>query len=347
MQTVAGSNSNIELPLGSNSKATIGVALAHEQFPAPQLVELGVAAEEAGFDAVWASDHFQPWQANEGHASQAWVNLSAIGARTKKLIIGTGVTCPTFRYHPAIVAEAFATLGLLYPGRVFLGLGTGEALNEQAATGQWAKYPERAARLVEAVQIIQRLWEGGTVSFEGQYYQVEKARLYSLPPQPVPIYIGATGPKSAKLAGQYGDGMIGDGETLQKPEMRQAFEEGARSVGKDPNAMPFIAEVFVSVSKQAEAAKNAELWRFLPLAWKKYVTDPDPTSIQRRADADVKIEEVLKMWKVSPDPQVHIQALQQLIDNRVKHIFIHSAQADQLGVIQFYSREVLPNLKGR
>src|SRR5438105_14452472 len=135
-------------------KATVGFVLAHEQFPAPQLVELGVLAEQTGWDMVWTSDHFQPWQDNEGHCGFAWVTLAALGQRTQRIPFGTGVTCPTYRYRPAIVAEAFATLGLLYPGRVFLGVGAGEALNEVPADGGWGAYKERAGRLAEAVEVI-------------------------------------------------------------------------------------------------------------------------------------------------------------------------------------------------
>lgn len=151
--------------------------LAHEEFPVPQLVEYGAAAEQAGFEGIWTSDHFQPWQPNEGHSGQAWVTLAALTQRTTRLIMGTGVTTPTFKYRPAIVAAAWASLNLLAPGRFFLGLGTGENFNEAASGGGWGLYPERAARLVEAVRIIRRLWTGEHVTYNGQYWQVD-ARLY-------------------------------------------------------------------------------------------------------------------------------------------------------------------------
>src|SRR5437868_11960866 len=142
--------SGAEMPLSVQSGPTFGFVLSNEQFPASQLVELGAAAEKAGFDAVWNSDHFQPWQDNEGHSSLAWLVLAAVGQRTQRVVMGTGVTCPTYRYHPSIVAQGFATLSVLYPGRIWLGVGTGEAINEEAATGQWGGYTERAERLVEA-----------------------------------------------------------------------------------------------------------------------------------------------------------------------------------------------------
>src|ERR1039458_4510067 len=142
------------------TKPMVGFMLAHEQFPVPELVKLGVAAEEAGFDLLATSDHLQPWQANERHAGQAWVTMAALAERTKRVWIGPTVTCPTFRYNPAVVAEAFASLNLLYPGRIFLGIGSGEALNEQAAIGSWPKWPERSERLVEASEIIRKMWTG-------------------------------------------------------------------------------------------------------------------------------------------------------------------------------------------
>jgi len=230
----------------------IGFVLSHEQFRAPELLELGAAAEQAGFDRVWTSDHFHPWMDNEGHAGQAWVTLAALGQRTSDIRFGTGVTCPTFRYRPTIVAQAFASLGLLYPGRVFLGVGTGEALNEKPASGEWGNYQERADRLIEAVDLIRQLWTGEWVTYHGQYYQVENARLYDVPSEGVPLYIAAEGPKSMRLAGMYGDGLITDSQRAVKPEMRQAFEEGARAAGKDPHFMPILAEHFVVVGGEQE-----------------------------------------------------------------------------------------------
>ena len=334
-------------PLAGRTKASVGFVLSHEQFPVTQLIDYGVSAERAGFDAIWTSDHFQPWQDNEGHAGFAWVTLAALGQKMTRIPLGTGVTCPTYRYHPSIVAEAFASLGLLYPGRVFLGVGSGEALNEVAAGGGWGDYKERSGRLIEAVELIKQLWTGQLVTFKGDYYQVENARLYDVPEQPIPIYIAATGPKSMRLAGQYGDGLITDPERAMKPELKAAFEEGARAAGKDPAQMPIIVESFVTVGTEAEARKYAPLWQFLPNAWSKYFSDPDPRSIQKRAEADVPIEDLLKMWTVGQDAQTHIKKLQELIDSGLKHVFIHSAQPDQRAVIDFYGKEVLPHIKGR
>jgi G6PDH family F420-dependent oxidoreductase len=164
----------------------VGFQLAYEQFPVNELVELGVAVDQAGFDVLTNSDHLQPWQANEGHSGQAWLTMSAIAARTRNVWLGTTVTCPTFRYSPSVVAEAFASLNILYPGRIFLGVGSGEALNEEAATGTWPKWPERSERLVEATEIIRKLWEGQQVEHKGKYYQVNM-RLYDRPKTKIPL----------------------------------------------------------------------------------------------------------------------------------------------------------------
>lgn len=324
--------------------AKIGFVLSQEQFPSTQLIKYGQMAEGAGFECVWASDHWQPWQDNQGHAGQAWITLAALGAQSSRLAMGTGVTCPTYRYNPAIVAQAFASLGLLYPGRVFLGIGTGEALNESAAGGGWGEYLERAERLVEAVELIRQLWTGEMVNHSGQYYNVN-GKLYDVPDTQVPIYIAASGPESMHLAGKHGDGLITDGETAIKPDMRAEFERGAREAGKDPATMPVIAELFMFVGEEAQAKEYAELWRFLPKAWESYVENPDPRDIERRARQEVPMEDVLEKMKVGSDPQVHIKALQELIDGGVSTIFVHSAQPDQEQAMQFYSKEVLPRLK--
>jgi TAT-translocated FGD2 family F420-dependent dehydrogenase len=297
------------------------------------VVELGVQAEQAGFAAVWADDH----------CSLAWVTLAALGQRTQRLLLGTGVTCPSYRYRPQLVAQAFASLGLLSPGRVFLGIGAGEAVNEIAGGGGWGGYEERTARMEEAVTLIRRLWTGEWISHQGRYYPVEQARLYDVPSPPMPIYIAASGPKSMTLAGKIGDGLISFTEQVRQPEQRQAFEQGAREASKQPASMPILVEHFVVVGDRQEAERWAPLWRFLPRVV-RYLNDPDPRSIQRRAEQEVPLEQAYSTWVVSEDPQVHLQALQQLIDGGVTQIFVHFPQHDQAKVIKFYGEQVLPRL---
>lgn len=323
----------------------IGFVLS-EQFPANQAIENAVAAEQAGFDRLWHADHFHPWQDNQGHASHAWVTLGALGQRTQRIPFGTGVTCPTYRYHPAIVAQAFATLGLLYPGRVFLGLGTGEAVNEQPLTGTFGDYQERAERLGEAVAIMRLLAGGGFVDFDGLHYRLRQARLYDLPEQPVPIYIAAAGEQSMRLAGRMGDGLISDAQSVSDPQMRARFEEGARDAGKDPAQMPILAEQFVVVGGQAELREAVRCWRFIPAAWTQFVEYPDPREIQRDAEASISDEQAAEGWVVSEDPEEHVQALRKLFDAGVSQVFVHGGQLDQRRVIDFYGREVLPRLRG-
>jgi F420-dependent hydroxymycolic acid dehydrogenase len=323
----------------------VGFVLSHEQFAQPELVELGVAAEEAEFDMIWCSDHFHPWMDNQGHSGQAWLTIAALGQRTERIAMGTGVTCPTFRYHPAIVAQSFASLGVLYPGRIFLGVGSGEAVNEQAATGQWDGYDERAERLEEAVMLIRRLWSGDWVKHNGRYYQVHNAHLYDLPQPTIPIYIAAGGEQSMQLAGQHGDGVVSDGKSLLDPKMRYAFNQGAIEAGKNPDTMTLHAESFVVVGTREEALEAAKLWRFTPKAWEKYVDNPDPREILRQANADIPLDKVIEDWVIGGDPQVHIDAIQKLADNGVTHIYIHSAQPDQQRVVEFYGREVLPHIQ--
>jgi TAT-translocated FGD2 family F420-dependent dehydrogenase len=326
--------------------AQIGYVLSHEQFRTPELLEIGVAAEQAGFDMLWTSDHIHPWQDNQGHAGHAWVTLAALGQRTQRIPFGTGVTCPTYRYHPSVVAHAFASLGVLYPGRVFLGVGSGEALNEQAATGQWGDYDERSARFVEAVELIRKLWGGQPVTHKGTYYTVEGLKLYDVPATPVPLYMAAEGPESMRLAGLYGDGLITDAKSALQPEMREPFAAGAREAGKNAGSMPIHAELFVYVGDQAQAKDVAKRWRFLPKAWSDYVNVPDPREIDRRAQQEVPLDEVLQMWVVSPDPQAHIAKLNELIDGGVTHIYVHAGNDDQRQAIEFYRDEVLPKVRG-
>ena len=320
----------------------IGFMLAHEQFPVPELVELGVAAEQAGFDLLATSDHLQPWQANEGHCGEAWVTIAALGQRTRRAWIGPTVTCPSFRYHPAVVAETFASLSQLNPGRIFLGLGSGEALNEQAAIGSWPKWEERSERLTEATEVIRQLWRGHQVSYQGKHFTVN-ARLYDPPSKPIPLLMAANGPKAMRRAGQYADGLITDPKTWK--QYKSEFEQGARGAGKHLQQMPVLLEQFVTVGEQKEAKAAAELWRFLPQAFKTYYNVRDPETIEKRAEREQPIEKITGDWTVSSDPGVHVEKIKELFDGGATIVNIHSGQADQRRVIDFYGAQVLPRLR--
>ncbi|HTV79594.1 MAG TPA: TIGR03557 family F420-dependent LLM class oxidoreductase [Steroidobacteraceae bacterium] len=324
------------------TRGMLSFMLAHEQFAVPELVRLGAAAEQAGFDLVATSDHFQPWQANERHVGQAWVTLGALGQRTERIWMGPTVTCPTLRYNPAVVAEAFATLSLLSPGRIFLGLGSGEALNEQAATGDWPRWQERWDRLIEAVTIIRQLWTGQPLRHRGRHYTVD-GRLYDPPAQPIPLLLAANGPKAMKLAGQHGDGLVTDPQTWK--QHKGEWEQGARAAGKDPGAMPVLVEAFVVVGDQQEAQTAAKLWNFIPKAFKGYQNIPDPAQIEQDAQRELPLAKVIGDWTVSTDPDAHVQAVRKLLDSGATIVNIHSGQPDQHKVIEFYGREVLPRLR--
>ena len=278
----------------------VGFMLAHEQFAVPQLAEIGEAAAQAGFSLIATSDHFQPWQANEAHSGEAWVTLGALGSRVAPAWMGTTVTCPILRYHPAVVAEAFATLAQFYPSRIFLGVGSGEALNEQAATGQWPSWQERWDRLIEAIAIIRALWSGKPVSHRGTYYTVE-AKMTDPPPQPIPLLTAANGKRSMRLAGLHGDGLITDPLTWNK--FKPEWQDGAREAGKDPDQMPVLVEQFVVVGDREDAAEAAELWRFLPKAFKQYYNIPDPAEIERQANADSRSVSSSMTGRLAPIPR--------------------------------------------
>jgi len=324
------------------AKRAIGFMLAHEQFPAPELIKIGVAAEEAAFDFVATSDHLQPWQDNEGHAGMAWVTMSALGQKTSRLRIGTTVTCPTYRYNPAVVAEAFASLALLYPGRIFLGVGSGEALNEQAATGEWGKWAERSERLIEATAVMRELWKGDAVQHHGKYYNVN-ARLYDVPKEPILLLMAGNGPKAIRRAGQYGDGLITDPKTWK--EHKTQFEQGAKDAATDLAQTPVLVEQYVVVGDKRDAEQAAERWRFGPKAWNPYYNIRDPKTIEERADREAPLQKVYGEWPVSTDPGVHVDALAKLFDSGATMINIHSGQTDQMRVIEFYGKNVIPRLR--
>jgi F420-dependent hydroxymycolic acid dehydrogenase len=322
----------------------IGFMLPHEQFDVAQLVDLGVAAENSGFDFVALSDHFQPWQDNEGHAGMAWVTMAALGQKTSRIRMGTSVTCPTYRYNPAVVAESFASLSILNPNRIFLGVGSGEALNEQAATGQWDPWPVRSERLVEATQIIRELWKGSPVKHIGKYYKVD-AKLYDRPRTSIPLLMAANGPKAMRRAGIYGDGLVTDPKTWK--QHKTEFLAGLEEAGKNLASTPVLVEQYVVVGGKQELDEAVSRWRFGPKAWKPYFNIPDPKEIEARAMREIPAEKVSEGWPIGTDPAAHIKVIDELFQSGVTLVNIHSGQSDQRRVLDFYKDQVLPKVRSR
>jgi TAT-translocated FGD2 family F420-dependent dehydrogenase len=317
----------------------VGFVLSHEQFPTAQLTSFSERAERAGFGYLWASDHLQPWQDNEGHSMFPWLTLALVSQCTRRVPLGTGVTCPTYRYHPVDVAQAFASLALLAPGRTFLGVGTGEAVNEQAGTAHYGRYAERHDRLIEAIALIRELWTGQRISFRGRYFQTDQLKLYDVPTKPPPIYVAAGGPKSARLAGQYGDGWITQSSSVSDPTLRAAFADGARIAGKDPETLPTWAEVFAVVGDQQQIDRAAQRWRFTAAG----SDQPNPVAIQQAAER-ASLRDVTASWTTGTDSSTHIRAVQRLLDSGVTP-FMHFPQDNPAVAIDFYGAQVLPHLR--
>lgn len=317
----------------------VGIVLSHEQFRTDQLVAQAQAAERAGFQYAWASDHIQPWQDNEGHSMFPWLTLALVGNGTSRISFGTGVTCPTYRYHPATVAQAFASLAILSPGRVFLGLGTGERLNEQATTNAYGNYRERHDRLIEAIELIRQLWSGSRISFAGRYFQTNSLKLYDLPASPPPIFVAASGPKSVTLAGRYGDGWITQAHDVTNAKLLAALRAGAQAAGRDAANLGKRAELFAVVGNHDQATRAATLWRFTAGA----VDQPNPVEIQRAAEAN-PIDKVLANWTVGTDPAPHVDAVQKVLDAGAVP-FLHFPQDDPISAIDFYRINILPKLR--
>src|SRR5207302_3204102 len=266
----------------------LGYKASAEQFAPQELLDLAVRAEEKGFDSVWVSDHYQPFRHTDGHAPFSLSWLGAATQRTRKVTLGTSVLTPTFRYHPSVVAQAFATLERLAPGRVILGLGTGESMNEVPVTGMdWPEFKERFARLREAVDLIRKLWAEDFVTFDGEYYRTRDVTLYDKPSTPVPIYIGASGELVSRYAGRVADGFIctsGKGMELYSEKLLPAVREGAQKAGRDYEAIVKTIEMKVSYDHDRERAlEDTKLWAPLALPAEDKAGVEDPRELERRA----------------------------------------------------------------
>jgi coenzyme F420-dependent glucose-6-phosphate dehydrogenase len=327
----------------------LGYKASAEQFDGRTLLRFACLAEETGFDSVFVSDHFQPWRHTGGHAPAAIAWLGAASAATSRIVLGTSVLTPTFRQHPAMVAQAFATLGQMFPGRVILGVGTGESLNEVPATGApWPDLKERFARLREAVQLIRRLWSEERLSFEGSFYRTECATIYDRPDPPVPIYVAGAGPMIAKYAGRVGDGFIctsGKGRELYTETLLPNVAQGLAEAGRDDAGFDRMIEMKVSFDTDLDRAReDTRLWAALALSPEEKMSVEDPLEMERLADA-LPAERTMKRWIVSTDPDEHVERIGAYVAMGFRHLVFHAPGADQERFLRRYSAEVLPRLR--
>jgi coenzyme F420-dependent glucose-6-phosphate dehydrogenase len=326
-----------------------GYKASAEQFGPPELLEYAEHAEHVGFDSVAVSDHFQPWRHTTGHAPNSLVWLGAAAHATRHVTLATSVLTPTLRYPPSIVAQAFATLACLAPGRVVLGVGTGEAMNETPATGTaWPGGRERRRRLAEAIELIRRLWREERVSFDGEYYRTELATIYDRPSAPVPIHVAASGPLAAKLAGRVADGFIC---TSGKPPELYAgllanVEEGAAASGRDPAAIERMIEIKVSYDRDLDAARTAcHWWAALALSAEDKRDIHDPLELERLADAN--LDGSASRFIVSDDPDECVERIRPYVELGFTHLVFHAPGAQQRRFLDDFSADVLPRLRQR
>ncbi|MGE3272612.1 MAG: TIGR03557 family F420-dependent LLM class oxidoreductase [Chloroflexota bacterium] len=312
----------------------LGFKLSSEEHSPIDLISQAQRAEEAGFGFGMISDHYHPWIDRQGHAPFVWSVIGGISQVTRSFSVVTGVTCPTVRIHPAIIAQAAATSAMLLPGRFMLGVGTGENLNEHILGGAWPSAAVRREMLDEAIEVIRALWQGDFVSHRGPYYTVENARIYSLPQQPPPIYVAASGERSAQLAAEKGDGLV---STAPKGDLVKTFKQAGGS-GK-----PCYAEISVCwAASEKEARKTAySVWPNAALGGELSQELPLPRHFEQAA-ATVREEDLTETVPCGPDPERHRAAIKQYIDAGFDAIAIHQIGPDQEGFFRFYEREVLP-----
>ena len=328
---------------------TLGYKASAEQFPPQRLLDLALAAERAGFDSVWTSDHFQPWRHTDGHAPNALVWLGAATQVTTRVTLGTSVLTPSFRYNPAIVAQAFATLSCLAPGRVILGVGSGESMNEVPVGVAWPEQSERFARLRESVQLIKRLWSEEFVSFEGDFFRTHDATIYDRPSDPIPIYIAASGPAAARLAGRLGDGFIctsGKGAELYVDTLLPALAEGAAKAGRDVHSMDRMIEMKVSFDTDlGRAMEDTKVWAALALPGEQKTGIHDPREMEILArEAEPYAH---RRWLVATDPDEHLAQIAPYVDDGFTHLVFHFPGEGQEEAIARYGEVMLPRLRER
>ncbi|WP_031510211.1 TIGR03557 family F420-dependent LLM class oxidoreductase [Streptomyces megasporus] len=309
----------------------IGYKLAAEAFGPAELVRQAVRAERAGFDFVEISDHYHPWLDNQGHSPFAWTVLGTIAAKTERIGLATGVTCPTVRYHPAIIAQAAATLALISEGRFVLGVGSGERLNEHVVGRGFPDVRLRHEMLREALEIIRLLWRGGYRSYEGKHLRLEDARVFDLPDEPPLIAVAASGEPSARIAAELGDGLFA---TEDKPEIVRHYRDAG-------GAGPRYAEVPMAWAPDERTAAQAvlETSRWALTGWKVMSELPNPVNFEA-ATTTVREEDVLGKFACGSDPDRFVEAAQGFVDAGYDRLVMQNAGPDPDGFMDFYSGEL-------
>jgi G6PDH family F420-dependent oxidoreductase len=317
----------------------LGYALSSEEHRPNDLVQNAKRAEEEGFSFALISDHFHPWIDKQGHSAFVWSVLGGIAQATTTLQIGTGVTCPLIRIHPAIIAQAAATVATMMPGRFFLGIGTGENLNEHVVGEGWPAYDIRAEMFEEAVDVIRLLWEGGTKSHYGQYYTVENARIYTLPDSLPPIMIAAGGKESAELASRLGDGLI---STSPDAELVETFSS------KKNDNRPRYGQITVCCDEDEKRARKTAhaYWPTAALHGTLNQELPTPAHFEQ-AVKNVREEDIAETIICGNNVQQHVEAIQEYVDAGFDHVYFHQVGPDQEAFFSFYTQHVMPALKER
>ncbi|HLI08211.1 MAG TPA: TIGR03557 family F420-dependent LLM class oxidoreductase [Ktedonobacteraceae bacterium] len=326
----------------------VGYSAALEQFGPDELLKWCQEAEQAGFGGVMASDHFQPWTPEQGNSPFVWSWMGALGATTQHMDFGPGVTTASYRYHPAILAQAAATLERMFPGRFWLGIGTGEALNEHVVADYWPETPIRLERMIESIELIKQLLSGKKARYNGKYIKMESTRLYSLPSTPPPIYIAASGPKTAETAGRMVDGLITPAAASDKLRMLLAnFEKGAREAGKDPSKMRKLLQLHVSWADSYEqAVENAmKEWPNGGMNFPKQdIRTPEDFAAMAKI---VRPEDFKGRVFISTNLDEHRQHLQGFFDLGFDAVYVHNVGRDQSAFIRAYGEHVIPALTGK
>ena len=327
----------------------LGYKASAEQFAPRELLDFSVEAERHGLEMIAISDHFQPFRHTGGHGPACLPWLGALGERTERALLGTSVLTPTLRYHPSVIAQAFGTLACLNPGRMFLGVGTGESVNETPATGgEWPGAKERRQRLAEAIRLMRLLWTEDRVTFDGEYYRTLKATVYDRPAEPVPIFVAASGPLAAKLAGRAGDGLIvtsGKNPALYE-ELNAAMEEGARTAGRDPSEVVRMIEIKVSYDHDVEFAREAcRYWAPLALTPEQKRDVEDSIEMERLADEHPDIAQ--SRFIVSNDPDEVVERIGDYVALGFDQLVFHAPGEDQRRFLDQFAADVVPRLRAR